>query len=310
MLETKNVDSILAKLEEEIKSEQKGLEQTEALARVKEVARVYAGEDKVIPFSDIVARLSTSEDELKIMSGWSGLDDLLKGFRLQQLIVVSAQTASGKTSFLMDMTTRLKDYNPLWFPFEESSDELVRKFKERGQEPPHAYTPENMTASTIDWLESKIVEAIAKYDSKIVFIDQLDFIVPFLGDNHHLNVAKTMRELKGLAKKWNVVIFIICHLSKVKMDAQPTMEDLRGSAAIGQESDTVLLLWRETTRVDGQVVITDNVNVSVQKNRRHGKTGNVKMIYDNGKFIEQEWKTDAQQAKEDFASFEGVPTKK
>lgn len=299
-MDPKNIDKILEKLNNEISKEKKGLEKTESLHRLKEIAKVYRGDDKVIPFSDIVARIGQGEDELKIMSGWKGLDDLLKGFRLQQLIVVSAQTASGKTSFLMDMTTRLKDYNPLWFPFEESADELVRKFVERGQEPPHAFTPENMSFSTIEWLESKIVEAIAKYDSKVVFIDQLDFIVPFTGENHHLNIAKTMRDLKGLAKKWNIVIFIICHLSKVKMDAQPTMEDLRGSASIGQETDTVILLYRETKREAGQVVITDNVNISVQKNRRYGKTGNVKMIYENGRFLEKEWKTEAQEALDDF----------
>jgi replicative DNA helicase len=298
-----NIDKILKKLNNEIEREKKGLEKTESLSRLKDIAKVYRGEDKVIPFSDIVARIAGSEDELKIMSGWKGLDDLLRGFRLQQLVVVSAQTASGKTSFLMDMTTRLKDYHPLWFPFEESADELVRKFVERGQEPPHAFTPENMSQSTVEWLESKLVEAIAKYDSKVVFIDQLDFIVPLTGDNHHLNIAKTMRELKALAKKWNVVIFIICHLAKVKMDSQPTMEDLRGSASIGQETDTVILLWRETKKEAGQVIITDNVNVSVQKNRRYGKTGNVKMIYDNGRFLEQDWRSDAETAKQDFESF-------
>ena len=41
---------------------------------------------------------------------------------------------------------------------------------------------------------------------------------------------------------------------------------------------------------NGQVVITDNVNVSVQANRRYGKTGNVKMIYKDGIFSEHEWK--------------------
>jgi replicative DNA helicase len=303
MTDIKNVDKILENLQQEIIRESKGLEQVESLARLKEIAKIYKGEDKVIPFSDIVARISKGEDELKIMSGWQGLDDLLRGFRLQQLVVVSAATKSGKTSFLMDMTTRFKEYNPLWFAFEESADELVRKFLERGQEPPHAYTPENITGNSIDWLDSKIVEAIAKYDTKVVFIDQLDFIVPFLGDNHHLAIAKTMRELKGLAKKWNVVIFIICHLAKVKMDTQPTMEDLRGSSSISQEADTVMLLWREAKREDGQMVITDNVNVSVQANRRFGKTGNVKMIYDNGRFIEREWMTDEQQAREDLKHF-------
>lgn len=298
-----SVEDLLKNLREEITTTQKGIEKEESLNRLKEVAKIYNGEDKVIPFDDIVAKIKINKDEEKIMSGWDGLDELLKGFRLGQVVVVSALTKSGKTSFLMDLTTRIQDYHPLWFPFEESAEELLRKFIERGDEPPKGFTPENTKGNTLEWIESKIVESIAKYNTKVVFIDQLDFIVPMGGDNHHLMIAKTMRDIKGLAKKWNVVIFVICHLQKTKMDVQPTLEDLRGSSSIGQEADTVIILWRETKREDGQVVITDNVNVSVQANRRFGKTGNVKMKYDNGKFIEGDWdivKTASQKAFDEF----------
>lgn len=287
-----NVDEIIKNLEREISTTMKGHEQAESLERLKEVAKIYNGEDKIIPFKDIVANIKQNHNEEKIMSGWKGIDDLLKGFRPQQLIVVSALTKSGKTSFLMDLTTRIQEYNPLWFPFEESAEELVRKYLERGEQPPNSFTPENLKGSAIKWIESKIVESIAKYNSRVVFIDQLDFIVPMGGDNHHLNIAKTMRDLKGLAKKWNIVIFIICHLQKARMDTQPTLEDLRGSSSIAQEADTVMLLWRETKRENGQLIITDNVNVSVQANRRFGKTGNVMMCYQDGHFIEHDWSKD------------------
>lgn len=283
------IDKLIDKLQNEIKATQEGLIQTESLDRLKDIALVYKGEDKVIPFSEIKSRILSTKDEEKIMSGYKGLDDLLKGFRPQQVVVVSALTKSGKTSFLMDLTTKIREYNPMWFPFEESAEELIRKFIERDEEPPEAYTPRNLKGNTMEWIESKIVEAIAKYNTKVVFIDQLDFIVPMRGDNHSLMIGQTMRDLKGIAKKWNVVIFIICHLTKAKMDTQPTLEDLKGSSSIGQEADTVILLWRETKRENGQVVITDNVNVSVQANRRFGKTGNVKMKYVNGHFIEEEW---------------------
>ena len=116
------VDEILKKLEVEIKQTQKGLEQVRSLERLKQVAQVYSGEDEVVPFSKIAERIVLQGDEIKILSGWSGLDDILKGFRLQQLVTISAATKSGKTSFLMDLTTRIADYNPLWFPFEESAD--------------------------------------------------------------------------------------------------------------------------------------------------------------------------------------------
>ncbi len=294
------INELITKLEREIISTQKDLEQSSSLNRLKEIGKMYEGEDKIISFEEISENIKNNEDEIKVMSGWVGLDDLLKGFRLQQLVVVSALTKSGKTSFLMDLTTRLKDFNPLWFPFEESAEELIRKFVERGETPPHGFTPATIQGSTMEWIETKIVESIAKYNTKIVFIDQLDFIIPMNGDNHALRVGQAMRDLKALAKKWNVVIFIICHLVKTKMNEQPTLEDLKGSSSIGQEADTVILLWREMKKEDGQVVITNNVNVSVQANRRVGKTGNIKMVYENGHFIEREWKTDIEEATSQF----------
>jgi replicative DNA helicase len=281
------MNKTIEKLDRELKKIKDDEEREAALARLKAIAKVYDGEDQVVNWKLIAKEINPNE--FKIFSGWSRLDDLLKGFRLQQLIVVSAATKSGKTSLMVDLTIRLADYNPLWFPFEESAEELISKFQERGEEPPNAFSPLSMMGGTTQWIEEKIVESIAKYNTKVVIIDHLDFIVPFNSDNHSLRMAQAMREMKGLAKKWNVVIFLICHLVKTKMDTQPTLEDLRGSASIAQEADTVILMWREAKREGGQMVITNNVNVSVQANRRHGKTGNVKMIFKEGRFLEEDW---------------------
>lgn len=282
------MNKTLEKLDKELKKIKDEEEREAALGRLKEIAKVYDGEDQVVSWKELAKEINPNE--FKIMSGWPGLDDLLKGFRLQQLIVVSAATKSGKTSLMVDLTIRLAEFNPMWFPFEESAEELISKFQERGEEPPHAYSPLSMMGGTTKWIEEKIVESIAKYNTKVVIVDHLDFIVPFNADNHSLRMAQAMREMKGLAKKWNVVIFLICHLVKTKMDTQPTLEDLRGSASIAQEADTVILMWRQAQRGErGQMEITNNVNVSVQANRRHGKTGNVKMIFKDGRFLEEEW---------------------
>lgn len=225
------------------------------------------------------------------------------GFELDGdgLFVLGNFVVTHNTSFLIDLTTRIKEYSPLWFPFEEGAEELIRKYIDRGEEPPLFYIPLTMKGNLIQWLETKIIESIAKYNSRIVFIDQLDFLVPFNGDNHSLRVAQTMRELKEIAKKWNVIIFLICHFVKTRAEQQPTVEDLRGSSSIGQEADTVILLWRETVKnSDGSVIITDNVNVSVQANRRTGKTGNVKMVYENGHFIEKEWTSEKQKMEDEY----------
>jgi replicative DNA helicase len=115
--------------------------------------------------------------------------------------------------------------------------------------------------------------------AKVEFIDHLHFIVPFSAERQDLRIGETMRALKQLAEKWNVLIILIAHLKKTRVDRAPDLEDLRDSSFIAQESDTVILLWRESIRTGREVVITNNVTVSVQANRRTGKTGNVKMVF-------------------------------
>lgn len=287
-----DIENLIYSLEVEIRDTAKGYEKTENLRRLKEVAQIYKGEDKLTSFAEIAEKIKNTPEEPKIFSGWTKFDDIISGFRPQQLVVVSAIMKSGKTSFLMDLTCRLKAYNPLWLPFEESAEELIRKYLERGLEPPQGFTPQVLIGYELYWIEKKVIEGIAKYNTQVVFIDQLDFIVPFGGDNHALRVGEAMRALKQVAKKWNVVIFLICHLSKVKMDIEPTLEDLKGSTSIGQEADTVIILWREMKRLSGHVEITNNTNVSIQANRRTGKTGNVKMVYENGFYTEKEWNSE------------------
>lgn len=295
------IQDFLTKLEKEIESTRKEIVDVGQQSRLKEILKQYQKEDNVVSSLDIAENMKTRPEEEKIMSGWSNLDGILKGFRLKQLITISGITKHGKTSLCVDLTSKLKEQNPLWFPFEEGAEELIQKFLDRNENPPLFFTPQTIKTLTLEWIEERIIESIVKYDTRVVFIDHIDFIVPFGADNHSLRIAQAMRELKAMAKKWNIVIFLICHLTKTKFDAEPTLEDLRGSSSIGQESDTVILVWRETKRENGKVVITSNVNVSVQANRRTGKTGNIKMIFNNGRFIEEEWKNEEKD--EDYGDF-------
>ena len=156
----------------------------------------------------------------------------------------------------------------------------------------------------IEWLELKIIESIAKHDTKIIFIDQLDFIVRMEGENHTLRMAQTMRDLKHLATKWNIIIVLICHLVKTKLESNPDLNDLRGSGAIAQESDTVIILWRETKKINRQIIISNNTNVSIQANRRFGLTGNVKMVFNNGHFLEQDFNNNEEEFEEVYEEWQ------
>jgi len=302
---TNEIEKYIKDLEGEIKSTTDSIQKDEALLRLEEAARTYQGEDEVVSWKDIAEDLKTRPEEKKIMTGYKELDDILSGFRHKQLIVVSAATKSGKTSFCIEMTSRMKEYNPMWLPFEEPAEELILKFLDRKEDPPHAFSPKTMKGNTLTWVEKKIIEAKAKYDSQIVFIDHLHFIIQ-MGENMSQQIGITMRELKRLAVKWNVVIILIAHLKKTKMEEQPTLEDLRDSSFIAQEADTVIMLWRETKKELGQVIITNNVNISVQANRKTGKTGNVKMIFQDGKFLAEDWRSDLEQDADMDKDFDGI----
>jgi len=288
--DTKSVDDFIRDLEKEISQTKKEIEKEESLYRLQNLLKNYVGEDALISSLEVVEKIKNRPKEKQIMSGFSGLDDILKGFRPKQLVVISAPTKSGKTSFCIELTSQMKDENPTWLPFEEGAEELVQKFLDRDEMPPLFFTPNVMAGNTLLWVEKKIIEAKAKFNSNVVFIDHLHFIVPFSAERQDLAIGQTMRELKRMAKTWDVTIFLIAHLKKTKMETQPDLEDLRDSSFIAQEADTVIMLWRKMERKNGEVEITDNVNVSVQANRRIGKTGNVQFTFKDGKFTQEDWR--------------------
>lgn len=286
-----DIKKIIKSLENEIKTlPENSEEKANALLRLEEIAKAYSGEDRVVSSEEIALDLKANPPKAGMMTGLGKLDAVLNGFTPQQLIVLAGITKHGKTSFAIDLTSRLVSENPLWFPFEESAQELIQKFLDRGDQPPLFFTPLQTSRNTLDWIETKIVESKAKYGSKLVFIDHLGFITP-RSDSEAQEIGRVMRSLKSFAKKWNVVIILLCHLNKTQLDRHPDLEDLRGSAAIGQEADTVIFIWRETKKLrgTGEIEITNNANISVQANRRTGKTGNIKMSFDKGKYLEIDW---------------------
>lgn len=290
MPEGKIIDTWILDLEMKARELTDEEQKQRQLVRLQEMLREYNGEDRVISTTELLEIMKTRPPVQKIMTGIVGLDDILGGFVRKQLVVLSAPTKNGKTSLCMEMTIQMRDLNPLWLSFEEPVEELLQKFLDRNVEPPIFCTPQSMNRedkklTTLQWIEKKIIEAKAKYDSQVVFIDHLHFIIAFSAERQDLMIGHAMRELKRLAKLWNVVIVLVAHLKKTRLIEQPDLEDLRDSSFIAQEADTVIMLWRKTERINGEVVIGNEVNISVQANRRTGKTGNVPMLFENGRFL-------------------------
>lgn len=287
---TTDIKSLIKSLRSEIEASVDDREKEAQLLRLQEIAATYEGEDKLISSEEIAENVAKRPPERKMHTGIKGLDAILDGFRAKQLIILSGITKHGKTSFAIDLTSRLAKENPTWLPFEEPAEELVQKFLDRNEKPPMFYAPQKMSSNALNWIEKKIVEGKAKYDTKLVFIDHLHYILPRSTDLAQ-EIGFTVRSLKTLAMKWNVTIVLLAHLRKVELNKNPNLDDLRDSSSIAQEADTVLLIWRKTTKnhKTGEIDIGNETNISVQANRRTGKTGNVKMIFADGKFLEEDW---------------------
>lgn len=288
-----NIENLLKGLETEITATKEGILQNEAMERLKQANKLYNGEDKVVSFKDIYDRIKTLPPIEKIYTGWVKLDSILKGIRKKHLIIWAGITKHGKTSIAMDLTCKLKNYNVLWLPIEESAEELMERFIERGEQPPIGFAPENIGFVDTDWVEKKVIEGIVKYGSQIVIVDNLSWIRPVGSskfDGKADKVEQTCMEIKAIAKRWDIPIILIVHVNKeAKADMNPTFENFKGSSGIAQIGDKSILIWRETKRSkNGELDITNNVNVSVQLNRQGG-VGNVKMIYNEGHFEEFEW---------------------
>lgn len=256
--------------------------------RLKEAMKVYEGDDKLESSLDIEKRLREGEPIPVFSTGIVALDNLLRGgFRPGQLIVIGAQTKSGKTEFCVFLTEKMKERFPLWFSYEDGAEELVERFMDRNVTVPLFYTPSALKHRTVAWIEERVVESIVKYGTQLVFIDNLQSAVP-RGNNQEQEYTFFVRGLKDVAEKWNIPIVLVHHVVKSDIERAPDLNDLKGSASIAQFANTVIMLWRQTARADNEIVITENVAVSVQAARR-GKPGTVRMTFNGATYYENNW---------------------
>lgn len=282
---------LIQELEKEIRRNTDELERNQQLVRLQDIARNYDGDDRVISSEELYEQLKNAPEKEKFNSGFSTLDTLMEGFTTSESIFLTGITKHGKTSMCMELSVRFKDQNPLWLSFEERPIDLIRKFFERTQTLPHFFTPKQNERPDLEWIEKKIVEAKAKYDCKVVFIDHLGFVSDAekgKDDTEASRLERISRAIHSLAVKWDVLIFLMGHLTKVKSHENPDIENIKGSSAMAQESDLTMIVWRKTERIGGKVFIGDQTNLSLQANRR-GKTGNVQFVFKDGRFLEEAW---------------------
>lgn len=282
-----NVEELIKRIEGEQKTLQTEIYNADGLLRLKQTAAAYDGEYRLVWSDELLKEIETKPQTLLHATKVKILDDVIGGFKEQQLITIGGDTGHGKTAMGLFLVEQFAELAPLVIPLEQSNEELVTQRKDNGYSIPRFLSPRALANRvTVDWIEERVVEGIAKHNTKLVLIDHLGYIndfgknSEFRGENTAYRIGQVMKGLKNIAKKWNVIILLLVHISQHDEGKPPSREDIKNSSDIAQESDMVILLWRKNALKKKVRIYENKTMLSIQKNRRTGKNGNVGLEFD------------------------------
>lgn len=291
-----SVDKILKRIQDERKDLGNKLYDMKGLLRLQETMAAYDGEYQLVWSDELLEELEGKPESPLHKTGVALLDEAIGGFKEQQLITIGGDTGHGKTAMGLFLVEQFERLSPLIIPLEQSNEEIVSQRKFNGHSVPKFLSPRSLADRvTVEWIEERIVEGIAKHNTKFVLIDHLGYIndygknSEFKGENTAYRIGQVMKGLKNIAKKWNVILVLLVHISQHDEGKPPSREDIKNSSDIAQESDMVMLIWRKNALKRKVRVYDDKTLLSIQKNRRTGKNTSIGLLFNTktGRFEEE-----------------------
>lgn len=260
-------------------------------------------------------QLSQSKGEITgIASGFTDIDRLTAGFHENQLIIVAARPAMGKTVFALNVAVNaaLAGKSVAVFNLEMDAVQLANRILSSvGQIEGKKFMSGNfnnddwirlneaisrltdakifindMTESTIGAIRSKCRRlASSENGLDLVIIDYLQLISggKNYGTNRQQEVSDISRALKLLALELHIPIIALAQLSRSveqREDKRPIMSDLRESGSIEQDADIVSFLYRDSYYKKGA---SSEGNASISEfivgKHRNGRTDTINLIF-------------------------------
>lgn len=236
-----------------------------------------------------------------IKTGYYNLDRYLDGLGKGELIVLSGATSCGKTqlSQCICLNLALKDVSTVFFTFEMPPTEIYKRFRAMIMSPTIKRQPEETrdlpilvdpgSVSTVSGIEQMIKQAKEFAGVELAIIDHLQFFIKN-GENTANEVGLVTRELKMMALRLEMPIILISHIRKLNHKGVPSIDDLKDSSSIGQDADTVIMVWRNQSEDDKTDSNTDKnryVLAKIRKNRRKGFLQNVYFKSDDNFYLNE-----------------------
>ncbi|MEA5599454.1 replicative DNA helicase, partial [Rivularia sp. UHCC 0363] len=256
---------------------------------------------------------STGISPKVINTGFDGLDGVIGGFKPGKLITIAGRPAMGKSSFLGNLAFNISRHQQMptvIFSLEMDKEEwgdrflstdmpiessyLQNGFVSKNQWEPLAQSISRLSELpiyiddspmlTINSIRTKVKRLIAENNRiGMIGIDYLQLMEGTDGDSFNLafQIGKITRGLKQLARECNTTVVILSQLNRgveSRNNKRPLMSDLRESGRIEEDSDLILLLYRD--EYYNQNTVDRGIAELIVAKNRGGPTGIIKLLFD------------------------------
>lgn len=265
-----------------------------------------------------IDQLSRNNEEITgLPTGYVLLDKMTAGLQPEELIILAARPAVGKTAFALNIAQNVgtkTDKSVAIFSLEMGAESLVNRMlcAEGSIEASHLRTGQlseeewqnlivamgSLSRANIfidDTPGIKISEIRAKCHKLakekgnlgLILIDYLQLIEGTGRENRQQEVSEISRQLKKLAKELKVPVIALSQLSRgveQRQDKRPVLSDIRESGSIEQDADIVAFLYRddyyerEGEENEDAAANRNVIEVIIEKNRS-GARGTVELLF-------------------------------
>lgn len=248
-----------------------------------------------------------------IDTGFTDLNEMTGGLQGGDLIIVAGRPSMGKTAFALNLAENncksggvsdvfslempekqlvkrmlssianiqgSKWRNPYRFFSEEDYHNANRALGIYGEWDIYIHDEPKQTVADIRAAVRK-TQRKHPHQKHLVVIDYLQLIT-VLGkyERHDLAVGAITRELKQMARQFDVPVVLLSQLSRAveqRQDKRPMLSDLRDSGNIEQDADVVMMLYRDDY-YDQETDMKNIVEVNIAK-QRNGPVGTIKLYF-------------------------------
>lgn len=306
--------------------EHRNADPEEIMAYLEKNHREWMAEAPDLPdLNEIIVDYYNVLDERKrektLHTGIIELDDLTNGIHKGDLTAVGARPSTGKSSFALQVATNVaaKGGVVLFFSLEMTNDQNMDRIVMRYVEGVSQKTLRSGDLEGDEWDRvSKATESLEQLNGHLMFsqernltmIEQIiaankpDLVVidqlTQLTDSGRFTDVRSRfshmtSNLKRIAMEYNTAIWLCCQLNRqVNGSTKPSMDYLKESGSIEEDSDNVILLSRDEDEEEARGVRGNRIiNVNLAK-QRSGPTGEFLTMFFVQRFL--------------FSSLEKYPT--